>query len=390
MYNFELINIDPHQCSIEELENEIERLRLIKEEYSTREGSIKVFLNSCYGALASPWFEGFNIDIAEAITLQSQNLSKFASKIIDEYFLNIWHTDNELHKKLDVTYVNKLLDKTLTIYMDTDSCYFTFDSVYKSCDSKLSPVDFMLKIKEHGFDKFIENKFNEYAKSFNTKNLQNLELEKICYSALMIAKKKYVLDFAWKDPGVYFKPQEKIKFVGVEIQQGSTPKFVRKVHKELIKMELREKNALKFADVVKELKRYKKEFCMQDPEDISKQMRINDYEKYVLEDKNEIVLEKKAQVNVQSSAIYNHTLMKSKYRSKYNLIRTGDKIKFYYAKGDHQVFAFLPGNFPMEFAPEIDYDVQFAKMIIEPLNRFLEPLGFVEIPHNLLYSTSLF
>ena len=394
-FQFQLTKIDPETCSIEELENEIKKLNSIKEEFFGREQSIKVFLNSIYGAMASPWFECYNILAAEAVTLQGQDVSKYASRIIDEWFKNYWHLDTELHKELGITYANKINIDTATIYMDTDSVYVTFDSIFKSCDYNGDPVDFILKIKQMRLNSYLKEKFNEYAAKYNTKNLQDLELEKISYSALMVAKKKYVLDLAWKDPEVRFAPQEKIKYVGIEIQQGSTPKFVRKVLKEMLKLEMAKGKELKYSEIVQKLRDYKKEFLLQEPEDISKQQAIGDYDKYVLEDKKDIVLAGKAQGNVQSAGIYNYILQNSKFKSKYNLIKTGDKIKWYYAHGnynyrDFDMFGFLSGNYPYEFALPMDYDKQFEKMIVEPLNRFIEPLGFNPIPGNLIYAKSLF
>jgi hypothetical protein len=118
---FKLTQIDPHNCNIDELKKEIERLSNLKEEYNGLQNSIKVFLNSIYGACASPYFVGFNVNVAEAITLQGQDIAKFASKIIDDYFINEWHLDKSLHVSLGITYANKINEKTVTVYMDTDS-----------------------------------------------------------------------------------------------------------------------------------------------------------------------------------------------------------------------------------------------------------------------------
>jgi DNA polymerase elongation subunit (family B) len=387
---FKLIKVDPELCSIEELENEIKRLDSIKEEYFGKEQAIKVFINSIYGACASPWFECYNISVAEAVTLQGQDIIKYTNKILDDYFINYWHLDKKLHEELKLEHVNKINEKSIIIYNDTDSTYMTFEPIIKSCNFEGDVVDFILNIKKLRLNSYIKEKFNEYAKEFNTKNIQDLELEKISYSALMVAKKKYVLDLAWKDPGVRFNPQEKIKPVGIEIQQGSTPKFVRKVLKEMLKLELSKGKDLKYGEVVQKLRDFKKEFMLQDPENISKQQTIGDYEKYVLEDKKEIKLADKAQANNQSAAVHNYLLQNSKYKSKYNLIKTGDKIKWYYAHGDYEIFGFLPNNYPYEFALSVNYDKQFEKMIVEPFNRFIEPLGFNPIPGNLIYSKSLF
>lgn len=387
---FKLTNIDPYNCSIEELQQEIDRLKSIKEEYFNSEQSIKIFINSIYGACASPYFIGYNIYVAEAVTLQGQDVAKFASRTIDDYFINVWHTDTKLHEQLGVTYVNKINEKTTTIYMDTDSAYITFEPALKSCDYSGDPIDFILKIKDLRLNSYLKQKFEEYAKSYHTKNVQNLELEKISYSAIMVAKKKYILDLAWKDPGVIYQPQEKIRFTGVEIVQGSTPQFARKVLKEMMKLTCEKGKNLQYADVVKKLKEYKKEYVLQNPNDIAKTNAIGDYEKYCLEDKKEIVLASKCPINVRSAAVYNHKLLNSKWKTKYNLIKTGDKLKFYYTKDENEVFGFLPGNWPYEFAPEVNYDIQFEKTIIEPFNRILEAIGYNPVPGNLIYAKSLF
>lgn len=390
MQEFELCRIDPENCTIEELKAEIKRLQDLKEEYNGLQHSIKIFINSVYGACASIYFTGYNVYVAEAVTLQGQDLIHFANDIIDDYFLNKWHLDTELHKKLGLTHVNKVLAKTVVVYNDTDSTYMTFQPVLDSCDWKGNPKDFILKLKELKLDSYFNEKFSEYAKKFNTENLQFFELEKIAYSGLMMAKKKYVLDVAWADPGIDFEPQEKLSFTGVEIVQSSTPKFARKALKELVKYIFSKGKKLDYSEAVKKLKDYKAQFIMQEPDDICKGVSIGDYEKYVLDDRKEIVLADKCPINVRSAAVYNHILFNSKFKSKYNLIKTGDKIKFYYSKGKEEVFGFIPGNYPYEFAPEIDYDRQFEKIIVEPFNRFIETLGFNPIPGNLIYARSLF
>jgi len=387
---FKLTNINTNTCSFEELEQEIQRLKNISEQYNGIQNSIKVLINSIYGACASPHFIGFNVNVAEAVTLQGQDVAKYASRIIDDYFMNVWHTDKKLHEQLGITYANKINEKTFTIYQDTDSAMIYFDPVLKSCDYNGNPVDFIVKIKELKLSNYLKEKFEEYAKKYNTKNLQDLELEKISYSSIMVAKKKYILDLAWKEPGVYFKPQEKIKFVGVEIMQGSTPKFARKVLKEMIRLVCEKSKSIQYADIVKRLKEFKKEYVLQNPEDIAKTQALGDYEKYCLEDKKQIRLAEKCPMNVRSSAIYNHKLLNSKYKNKYNIIKTGDKVKFYYAKDENEVFGFLPGTYPYEFASEVDYDLQFEKTIIDPYNRILIAIGFNSVPSNLIYAKSLF
>lgn len=392
-YKFELATLDPYTCSLDDLEKEILKINQIKDEYRNVEQSVKVFLNSTYGACASPYFVGYDTVIAEAVTLQGQDLIKYANKILDDYFVNQWHLDTELHKHLGITYANPLKERSLVIYNDTDSTYITFEPILDSCDSPKDNreiIEFILKMKEFRLNKYLKQKFGEYAIERNTVDLQDLELEKISYSALMIAKKKYILDIAWKDPGVFFDPQKKIAPTGVEIVQGSTPKFARKALKELLNNILEKGKSIEYHEIVKKLKQYKEQLVLQDADDISKTVSIGDYEKYVLEDRKEIKLGDKCPINVRAAAIYNNKLFNTKYKSKYSVIKTGDKIKHYYAKGDTDVFGFLPGDYPYEFAPNVDYDKQFEKIIVEPFNRFIEPLGFAPIAGSLLYNKSLF
>lgn len=387
---FKHTQIDARYCSLEELKGEINRLKGLSDAYNGIQYSIKIWINSIYGACASPFFVGYNINVAEAVTLQGQNMIHFVNGIIDHYFINIWHEDKELHTRMGIK-ANRILQKSLIVYNDTDSVYFSFDPVLKSSDWKGSSVDFILLIKDLRLNSYIKMRFEEYAKKFNTQDIQNLELEKISYSALMMAKKKYILDLAWKDPGISFKPQEKIAYTGVEIIQSSTPKFARKILKDLVKYVFNEGKNINYSEAVKKLRDYKKEFIFQKPDDISKSISIGDYEKYVREDKKEIILENKCPINVRSAAIYNHKVLSNKrWRGKYNLIKSGDKIKYYYSKDSDEVFGYLPGNFPHEFAPEIHYDLQFEKIIVEPFNRFLETLGFNPIPGNLIFARSLF
>jgi len=391
--DFKLCKIDPKKSTLDELKLEIARLKDIKDEYYNQEQSVKIFINSIYGACASPYFVGYNINVAEAVTLQGQDIILFTNKILDDYFLEKWHLDEKAHKLMKLSKVKKIISKTLVIYNDTDSVYLTFKPVLDSCDWKSqydNETDFILAMRNTFLNDFIGDKFQEYAQKFNTGDLQKLEMETISRSGLMMAKKKYILDIAWKDPGVNFGPQEKLKPVGVELVQASTPKFAREAQKELLLILFKEGRNLKYQDVVARMREYKKEFKLQHPDDISLTKGIGDYEKYVLEDKHELRLASKCPINVRSAGIYNHNLLNSKFKTKYSLLKTSDKVKYYYAKGKHDVFGFVPGNYPVEFAYEMDYDRQFEKVLVEPFNRYIESLGFNAIPGHLMYSTSLF
>jgi len=388
--DYELCKLDIENSSVDDLKKEIERLESIKSEHNNLQLAIKIFINSVYGATAAVYFQGYNIAIAEAITNQGQNIIHFANDMLDDYFINKWHKDYDLHKKLGLTRVMPLTEKSIIVYNDTDSSYMTYKPVIDSCDWKGRPLDLILQIQKLKLDKYFEVKFEEYAKSFNTKNLQVFELEKISRNAMFMAKKKYVLDLAWKDPGIEFDELEKLSFTGVEIIQGASSSFTKKKLKELVYYIFERGTKLSYGDLIKKLKIYKEQFLIEELEVLCKTVSIGDYEKYVIEDKNKIVLADKCPVGIRSAAVYNHILQNSKFKGKYPLIKSGDKIHTYYTKDEYEVFGFLPFNFPYEFASEINYDIQFEKTMVDPINRFVIALGMNKINPNLVYANSLF
>jgi hypothetical protein len=270
-----------------------------------------------------------------------------------------------------------------------NSAYATLAPVLDSCEFDCTPLEMIHKINDYVLTDLFNNQLSEYANKFHTKNLQVLELEKISYNVLMIAKKKYILNLAWKDPGVFYERLEKIKPTGIELVQGSTPKYARKILKDMVYKIMDKGKTLTYAEIVKELKKHRTSFTMQHPDDISKTLRIGDYEKYVLDDKKKIELALKCPFHTRGAAIYNHTLHNSNWKTKYNFIKSGDKVKVYYGN-DGESFAYLPNTYPGEFAPAINYNQQYSTVVITPLNKYINALGFREIPDNLIYARSLF
>lgn len=121
--NYKLLTskIDPYNCSLDELKTEIDKMKSIKEEYYNVEQAIKIYINSCYGACASPYFECFNVNVAEATTLQGQDLIRYTQLIMDKYLLEIWPTDYKVHDLMGLTTVKPLTCSTTIVYGDTDS-----------------------------------------------------------------------------------------------------------------------------------------------------------------------------------------------------------------------------------------------------------------------------
>ena len=88
---------------IKTIKEEIESLTALKNEYKNEEQGIKLTMNSIYGAIGNNYFACFNPDVAEAVTLQGQDLIKYSSMLITRYFQEFWHLDTDLHGKLGIS-----------------------------------------------------------------------------------------------------------------------------------------------------------------------------------------------------------------------------------------------------------------------------------------------
>lgn len=397
--SFQYTQIDPETAKPEEIKAEIERMKQLSNEWKNEEQAVKILINSMYGALGNKWLVCFNPDVAETVTLQGQNLIKHAEKAINHYFQNVWNKDTELHAKLGIEGEVRPVKRPVTIYGDTDSNYVCWDEVIESCNWKGDPKDLILKINEYRLGEFLRGAFDRFSEKLNTKNYQDFELENISESGIWLAKKKYLLNVVWQD-GITIDSLSQITFKGVELAQSSTPEFAREKLKELVKFVFTNKKGVKLNDVIGLLKKYKEEFKIADPQKVSMGRGITDYSKYIINDSTRFEVASKCPIHVRAAGYYNYLLNQNpKLKSKYEVIKAGDKIKFYYAKtkgwsdtlssDEEDVFAFLPGSFPLEFAPPIDYDNQFTKTIIDPINRITLAMGFPEIGGNLYISHAL-
>lgn len=121
---------------------------------------------------------------------------------------------------------------------------------------------------------------------------------------------------------------------------------------------------------------------------------INDYNKHILDDKNSLVIADKAPFHVKAAGYANYLLNRpenKKYRTKYNTIKPGDKVRVYQTSNpNYPYFAFTPLNFPVEYAPAMNYDEIFNINILSRINSILTILGYKELTSTLCYSSPLF
>lgn len=372
---------------MEDVEKKIKKLDL-------KQNAIKLLINSIYGAFGNKWFYFYNPDIAQSITLQGQDLIKFSIKAVNHYFLEKWHLDTELHELLGISqYTISKVEDEAAIYTDTDSIYVQFDSAIESIQgadfTKEEILNLCINIDKHRLSSYFDQCFDKYGKLFNTKNRLKFKLENLSEHGIWLKKKNYAIKVAYEpNPSYETIPKEKRYLVikGLEPIKGSYPIWARKNLTALTEFILERGKRLNLEnDVIPRLQALKDEAKLLGTDELAFNYNVRVYEKYVT---SEARCEAKKGISIypRASLYYNHLLIKTGLVNRYPKIREKDKIKFYYcSENEHEfdVFAYVPGVFPKELAPPMDFDSQFFTLIVEPINRLLTAMKISSLDPNL-------
>ena len=322
-----------------------------------------------------------------------------------------------------------------TASIDTDKYEWVIDTI------EPAGREFCLTLDRVFMKDFLKKIHEEYASKQGTPNILDFELEAYNEAGIWLAKKKYVKNTTWTEPNVYYDSCTKIKPTGIEIAQTSSSTWVKKQMTDLIKWIFRQEN-FTIEGFVKQLKAVKESFMLQNYETISVNKGMNKYGEYVLDDTKEIELLQKAMVTVQGAAFYNYLLNNSeKYKKKYTTLMDSDKLCVLYIKPNKkyeywkacslkvseianirkkqevrfykggviekingvdfytdcqvrepiQAFSYPAGQFPMDMASgfEIDYDRMFDLLILGPMNRIIEAMGYNPVDIGMNYVKGL-
>lgn len=323
-----------------------------------------------------------------------------------------------------------------TVSIDTDKYEWVIDTI------EPAGREFCLTLDRVFMKDFLKNIHEEYAKKQGTPNILDFELEAYNEAGIWLAKKKYVKNTTWTEPNVYYDSCTKIKPTGIEIAQTSSSTWVKKQMTDLIKWIFRQEE-FTIEGFVKQLNEVKKAFMMQNYETISVNKGMNKYGEYVMDDTEEMEILPKAMVTVQGAAFYNWLLNNSeKYKRKYTTLVDSDKLCVLYIKPNKkynywknceikrsdlptvrkhqevrfkkggvlktmpngveyytdcqvlepvQAFSYPAGQYPMDMASgfEIDYDKMFDLLILSPMNRIIEAMGYNPVGINMDFMAGL-
>ena len=338
--------------------------KLLKDisKYNNIQLAKKISLNSAYGALGNVWFRYYDLLVAEAITTSGQLSIRWIERSLNEYLNKLLETDNE-------DYV---------IASDTDSVYITFDrlvsKVFGEGTETAKIVKFMDTIAKDKIEPFIESSYRDLAKYVNAyEQKMQMAREVIADKGIWTAKKRYILN-VWDNEGVKYK-EAQLKIMGIEAVKSSTPAPCREKIKQGLNIIMNgdEKMLNTF------IQEFREEFMSLPPEDIAYPRSVNGLAKF--SDSNQMFA-KGAPIHCKGAILYNHLVKKNKLGNKYPYIQEGDKIKFINLKQPNlyqcSAISFIT-SLPKEldFHKIVDYDVQFEKSFVEPLNFILTKINWL-------------
>lgn len=297
----------------------------------------------------------------------------------------------------------KEIDKTTYDIIVADGCFVKnrdLSKLIKSGDISgdiiwnwSSELDYIQGLDFYRYGGYFKKCLEDYAHSFGVENKEDFELERISESIISIAKKKYIQHILYED-GIPFDRLSYIFPKGVELVRSSTPLFAREKIVSIVKYLFSNPDTFNIKDLLKLVKNLRKEFELADIDDISMQSSCSNYETKITNDKSlPLGFVSGAHFAVKSSAYYNYLLYKDRpLQDKYEFIKSGTKIKYYCCKDTsvNDTFAYIRGSYPHEFAPQIDYDTQFLKAILSPINSIIEPLGMPQITARLSVILDIF
>ena len=335
--------------------------------------SIKILLNSLYGALANKHFKYFDNALAESVTLTGQLSIKWAERAINQEMNKILKTD-------DFDYV---------IAIDTDSVYINFGPLVTKLKPK-DPVKAIDKLCQDHFEKIIAKAYDGLYHRLNgyTPRME-MGREVIADRGIWTAKKRYILNVHNNEGVQYAEP--KLKMMGIEAIKSSTPEVVRDKFKEIFKVIITSTEA----ETRRYINDFKAKFKSLPPEAVAFPRGVSDISKFSHKKNiycnsnnskqwssgSQTATIKTTPIHVRGALLYNHHVKDKALDKKYIMIQNGEKIKFTYMKLPNPIRENVI-SFP-DYLPEelnlhkyVDYEMQFEKTFIEPLNPILEAVGW--------------
>lgn len=321
--------------------------------------TIKILLNSLYGAMANEHFIFYDPRIAEGITMTGQAIIRINERKINTFLENYFQKPGQY-----------------CYYCDTDSLHITLNEIVKrdyigldnrTVSKKLSDVCEDLLSPEI---QKICSELGDYMNFFDPKKI-SFKREFIASRGVYTAKKRYCLN-VYNSEGVEYDPP-KIKIMGLEIIRTTTPLIVKDKLREGVKIILTKENK----DLIKFIEEFKEEYMKLDYDSISCPTSLNNLIKYEVQ--GEVTgYAKGTPMHVKSAINFNNMLNKFDIKN-LERIHDGDKIKYLILKEPNplgeEVLGYkdlLPTE--LDIIKFIDYNRMLDKTFLAPISRIAEAI----------------
>lgn len=245
---------------------------------------------------------------------------------------------------------------------------------------KESIVAFLDKVCREAITPYLNKQYGILAEYMNCySQMMNMKREAIADRGIFIAKKRYVLN-VWNLEGVAYA-EPKLKIQGLEAIRTSTPYVVREAIKDSLKI-IMSKTEDDLHDYIKD---FFEKFQQMPFEKVAFPRSVNEMEKWAENGQPK----KGCPIGVRAAITYNATIKKLKLTNQYQEIANGSKIKFAYLKTPNPVQSNViacPVNLPAEFKLNqyVDYQTQFEKTYVQPMNNILNTFGWTTEPKSTL------
>ena len=360
-----------------------------------RQYTMKILLNSLYGATALPTFRYGSILLSEGITLSGQRIIQDSGTFINQEAEKTLQTGKDIYQ-IKTTPTQRYEDcSSVVVYEDTDSCYVNaeplLNKIYPNFN-ELEEIDKSNKLEALSLD--YQDRINEYyvelAKdAFNVPSDKNrLEMKTECTirSAFFSGKRRYA-QYITKKEGV---PCDEIDVKGLDFKKSNFPPLFREFFESILHKilfgETREKidqQILEFKDSLDD-----RDFTV-----ISKPTGVRGIDKYLAAPATAgcifSTFENKAPVGVKAAVRYNDLLKFKGLDKKHTQIVEGDKIKWVYLRDNPykiDTMGFLDFDIPpkiREFIEEyVDKSRSFDTILKNKLESFYQDLGWGDLTLN--------
>lgn len=333
------------------------RLEQLIARVETEQMAIKILLNSLFGAIGNRYFRYFNMELAEGVTMSGQLVIQLAEMVANNYVASV------------------IGDKTVkdrVVAGDTDSVYVCLDDVV----SKFKPEDpyaFLNKFGKESMTPEFAKAFAHLSKLTNAyMNRMVMKREAIADRAIWVGAKCYILNVLDSEGVKYAQP--KIKMKGIAAVKSSTPGACRVELKRILNTIMTgNKKAMQ-----SEISEFRAKFSKLCPEEVAFPRGVSNITDYA---NGGSIYKKGTPIHVRGALLYNRHLKNKGLDKKNTLIANGDKIRFVYLKTPNpiqeNVIAF-PDRLPAELGLNnfVDYDLQFEKTFLDPLDTILKAIGW--------------